>query len=59
MAYEELFTDLLKAEREVGCRLPDVYDLGWGSMEGRLVDGRTSVLPQVDLHCRRRAVGSL
>jgi len=33
--------------------------VGLGRFEGRLVDGHTSVLPQVDLHCRRRAVGSL
>jgi len=32
---------------------------GWGGFEGRLGDGRTSVLTQVDLHCRRRATGSL
>jgi hypothetical protein len=32
---------------------------GWGSFEGRLGDGHTSGLPQVDLHCRRRAVRDL
>jgi hypothetical protein len=31
----------------------------WGSFEGRLGDGHTSALLQVDLHCRRRAVGGL
>jgi len=34
--------------------------VGLGQLRGAvLVDGRTSVLPQVDLHSRRRAVGSL